>query len=396
MTLYSDAGTPAVKLLCELIRCPSVTPIEAGVLDRVEAFLTACGFTCTRVTFDGDGSYAVDNLFATRGSKGRHILFGGHTDVVPEGNPDHWRHGPFSAQIEDGVIWGRGAVDMKSGVAAFCAAAADYAKNNQDGIISLAITNDEEADSINGTKKLMQWAKEQGHQFDFAIVGEPSSAHILGDNIKIGRRGTISGIVHVKGKQGHSAYPHRARNPVPVLAKLATILSETKLDDGSEHFEASNLEVTSIDVENKATNVIPAQGRLSFNIRFNDHWNGDKIRGWINDRLAEVDVEGIDVSWNQIAAVAQCFISPVSQDMEIVRRAVEHISGQNPELATFGGTSDARFIANYCPVVECGLVGETMHQVDERVEIEQVNKLTEIYLEILQNFFKPQVEAKNP
>ncbi|MCF6303595.1 MAG: succinyl-diaminopimelate desuccinylase, partial [Devosiaceae bacterium] len=332
---------------------------------------------------------AVDNLFATVGTRGRHILFGGHADVVPEGNREHWTHGPFSAEILDGTIWGRGAVDMKSGVAAFCAAAAHHIQSNpeQDGIISLAITNDEEADSINGTKKLMEWAKEQGHRFDFAIVGEPSSAHILGDNIKIGRRGTISGIVHVKGKQGHSAYPYRAKNPVPVLARLATILSETKLDDGSKHFEASNLEVTSIDVENKATNVIPAEGRLNFNIRFNDHWDGDKIRNWIEQRLVEVTTEGVEVSWRQIAAVAQCFISPVSKDIDIVRNAVEKISGQNPELATFGGTSDARFIANYCPVVECGLVGKTMHEVDERVEIEQVNKLTRIYFETLKNFF---------
>ena len=389
MSPINGTATPAVKLLCDLIRCPSVTPNEAGALDTVEEFLCAAGFSCTRIVFEGDGSYPVDNLFATWGNKGRHILFGGHTDVVPEGNSDHWTHGPFSADVAQDQIWGRGAVDMKSGVASFCAAAARFVSENQnhDGIISLAITNDEEADSINGTKKILQWAAEAGHSFDFAIVGEPSSAHILGDNIKIGRRGTISGVVTVKGKQGHSAYPDRANNPVPVLGRLTNILTDTKLDEGSEHFQASNLEVTSIDVENKATNVIPAEGRLSFNIRFNDHWDGDKIRDWIEQRLAEAKTDGIDISWRQIAAVAQCFISPPSNDTQVVINAVEAISGLKPELATFGGTSDARFIANYCPVVECGLVGETMHQVDERVEIEQVNKLTEIYAHILRNFF---------
>ncbi len=389
MSLLTGAETPAVKLLCDLIRCPSVTPIEAGALDVVETFLTSIGFTCERVIFDGDGSYAVDNLFATRGNTGRHILFGGHTDVVPEGNLDHWTHGPFSADNAQGQIWGRGAVDMKSGVAAFCAAVAQYVdeRANEPGIISLAITNDEEADSINGTKKLLEWAEKAGHTYDFAIVGEPSSAHILGDNIKIGRRGTISGIVTVKGKQGHSAYPERANNPVPILAKLTTLLSDTKLDDGSEHFQPSNLEVTSIDVENKASNVIAADGYLKFNIRFNDHWDGDTIKQWIEARLNEAQSEGIEISWQQIAAVAQCFISPSSPDVQNVTDAVEKISGLKPQLATFGGTSDARFIANYCPVVECGLVGETMHQVNERVEIEQVNKLTEIYTQILRNFF---------
>lgn len=389
MPLLTGAETPAVKLLCDLIRCPSVTPIEAGTLDVVETFLTSIGFTCERVIFDGDGSYPVDNLFATRGDTGRHLLFGGHTDVVPEGNPDHWTHGPFSAENAQGQIWGRGAVDMKSGVAAFCAAVAQYVdeRANEPGIISLAITNDEEADSINGTKKLLEWAEKAGHKYDFAIVGEPSSAHILGDNIKIGRRGTISGIVTVKGKQGHSAYPERANNPVPVLAKLTTLLSDTKLDDGSEHFQPSNLEVTSIDVENRASNVIAAEGQLKFNIRFNDNWDGDKIKRWIEERLNEARCEGIEISWRQIAAVAQCFISPTSPDIANVTHAVEKVSGLKPQLATFGGTSDARFIANYCPVVECGLVGETMHQVNERVEIEQVNKLTEIYTQILRNFF---------
>jgi len=383
------ASSTAAILLKQLIKCPSVTPREAGALDVVEAFLTPLGFNCTRIVFEGDGSCPIDNLFATRGDGGRHLLFAGHTDVVPPGDEDLWSHKPFSADEADGQIWGRGAVDMKSGVACFCAAAALAIENGDadKGIISLAITNDEEADAINGSDKLLKWAAEQGHSFDFSIVGEPSSASVLGDNIKIGRRGSISGIVTVKGKQGHSAYPERAANPVPVLADLAALLSKARLDDGTEHFQASNLEVVSIDVGNKVTNVIPASGQLSFNIRFNDLWDQEKMSAWISQKVDEVRREGFDIGWQQVAAVAQSFVSPVSDDVRIVQNAVIAITGLTPDLATFGGTSDARFIARYCPVVECGLVGKTMHQVDERVEIDQVEKLTKIYAGILRNFF---------
>jgi len=379
-------------LLQNLMRCPSVTPLEAGALDVLEAYLTPLGFNCTRIVFEGDGSYPVDNLFATRGNKGRHLLFGGHTDVVPAGDAKDWAHDPFSATEDQNQIWGRGAVDMKSGVAAFCAAAASFvnaqdANGDGNGVISLAITNDEEADAINGMQKLLQWAAEQGHSYDFSIVGEPSSAKIMGDNIKVGRRGSISGIVSISGKQGHSAYPERANNPAPLLAKLATILSDTKLDDGTEHFQPSNLEVTSLDIGNKATNVIPAMGTLSFNIRFNETWDGPKIIAWINERLDEVKRDRFEISWRQLGNVANCFVSPVSDDVKIVCEAVQAITGNNPDMATFGGTSDARFIARYCPVVECGLVGQTMHQVDERVEISQLEDLSKIYLEIMHKFF---------
>ena len=390
MTSPADkAPAGAVELLRDLIRCPSVTPREEGALDRVQSYLEQAGFTCTRLIFDGDGSYPVDNLFATWGRGKRHLLFGGHTDVVPTGDVASWQHGPFSADLAAGFVWGRGAVDMKSGVAAFCRAAALFAKAHtpDTGIVSLAITNDEEADSINGTQKLMQWAAEQGHRFDFAIVGEPSSASQLGDSIKIGRRGTISGTVTVSGKQGHSAYPERAANPIPALARLALVLSETPLDEGSAHFQPSNLEVTSMDVGNPASNVIPARGQLTFNIRFNDNWNGDTIREWIEARLAEVEAPGIRITWEQISAVARCFVSEQGRDVETVVDGVHAITGLRPELATFGGTSDARFIADYCPVLECGLVGKTMHQVDERVPVEQVEKLADIYLEILNRFF---------
>ncbi len=384
-TIATDTKT----LLQDLMRCRSVTPNEDGVLDVLEAFLTPLGFKCARVKFEGDGSYPVDNLFATRGTEGRHLLFGGHTDVVPAGNIDEWTHDPFEAVEAEGQIWGRGAVDMKSGVAAFCAAAAVFVRNlpEKNGIISLAITNDEESDAINGTEKLLEWAVEQGHKFDFSIVGEPSSAQILGDNIKVGRRGSISGIISIRGKQGHSAYPQRANNPVPVLARLTQMLSDTKLDDGTEHFQPSNLEVTSIDIGNEAANVIPAIGTLSFNIRFNEIWDEPSIIAWIEARIGEVKGSGFEIEWRQLGKVANCFVSPISDDVKIVSDAVKSITGLVPELATFGGTSDARFIANYCPVVECGLVGQTMHQVDERVEIFQLYDLEKIYLQIMDNFF---------
>jgi len=384
-TISTDTKT----LLQDLMRCRSVTPDEAGALDVLEAYLTPLGFNCTRLVFEGDSSYPVDNLFATRGTKGRHLLFGGHTDVVPAGNANEWTHDPFEAIEADGHIWGRGAVDMKSGVAAFCAAAAVFVRNQSDenGIISLAITNDEEADAINGTQKLLKWATEQGHKFDFSVVGEPSSAKTLGDNIKVGRRGSISGIISIRGKQGHSAYPERANNPVPVLARLTQILSDTKLDDGTEHFQPSNLEVTSIDIGNKAANVIPAIGTLSFNIRFNETWDGPSIIAWIEARIDEIEENGFEVSWRQLGNVANCFISPICDDVKIVSDAVKSITGLVPELATFGGTSDARFIAKFCPVVECGLVGQTMHQVDERVEIFQLYNLEKIYLQIMDKFF---------
>lgn len=374
------SGDPAV-LLKDLIRCASVTPVEAGALGVIERFLTPLGFDCTRLVFDGDGSYPVDNLFATRGTRGRHVLFAGHTDVVPVGDEADWSHGPFSADEAEGQIWGRGAVDMKSGVAAFCAAVAEAVSEGtaDRGTISLAITNDEEADAINGSVKLLAWAAEQGHRFDFAIVGEPSSSAVLGDNIKIGRRGSLNGIVTVRGSQGHAAYPDKAKNPLPALAALAAHLSSVQLDEGTEHFQPSNLEVTSLDVGNTATNVIPGAGRLSFNIRFNDLWDADRLRAWIDQQIQSVAADGISISWQQVAAVAESFVSPQSDDVNAVCEAVEQVTGRRPELATFGGTSDARFIAPYCPVVECGLVGTTMHQIDERVPLNELVQLTEIY-----------------
>ena len=379
----------ATALLADLIRRPSVTPAEEGVLDVLEAFLTPLGFDCTRMVFEGDGSYPVDNLFATRtGDKaGPHLLFAGHTDVVPVGDAGAWTHDPFSADIEDGVMWGRGATDMKSGVAAFCAAISELAPTGglEGGTISLAITNDEEADAINGTKKLLAWAHAQGHRYDFAIVGEPSSFETFGDSIKIGRRGSVSGLVTVNGKQGHAAYPERARNPMPVIADIASALY-APLDQGTEHFQPTNLEVTTIDTGNSATNVIPAKTALKFNVRFNETWTGETLWAEIENRIASVDARDCAITLDMLGQVSKCFISEPKGHVTRLCDVMELLNGVRPKLSTAGGTSDARFISDYCPVVECGLVGATMHQVDERVPVADVERLARQYVAIAQDF----------
>lgn len=388
----TSASADPVALLQALVRCASVTPKEAGAQRAVQTFLKQAGFAVTPLVFEGDGSYRVDNLFATYGSGGKHILFGGHTDVVPTGELSAWTHAPFDGVIENDILFGRGAVDMKSGVATFCVAAAEVAKQlgrrAGAGQISLAITNDEEADAINGTEKILQWATEQGHVFDFAIVGEPSSKEIFADSIKIGRRGSLNGTVLVHGKQGHAAYPERAHNPVPVIARIAAALDGYAFDDGSEHFEPTNLEVTSIDVGNSASNVIPMDAKLTFNVRFNDHWTETNISHQISDLVERVDANGCAVSWSQLSRAAQSFVSPVSDDIQHIIGAITAATGTAPELGTFGGTSDARFVAQYCPVVECGLVGTSMHEINERVPVADVHRLTVLYLDILRRFFQ--------
>ncbi len=375
-----NMGDPA-SLLRSLIACASVTPEEAGVLGVLQTFLTRLGFACKRLRFEGGGSYAVDNLFATRGDDGRHLLFNGHTDVVPPGDKSRWTHPPFAAEEANGMMWGRGAVDMKSGVAAFCAALARLDRDGRlgQGRISLAITNDEESDAVNGTAKLMQWATEQGHKFDFAIVGEPSSAQQVGDRLKTGRRGSINGTITVTGKQGHSAYPEKARNPIPVLADIAVRLNATPLDEGTDAFQPSNLEIVTMDVGNTATNVIPGEARLGFNIRFNDNWTADKLEAWVEERLSEVDARGCEISYARRSTVAESFVFPVGEAVGLLDRTISDLFGITPEHSTTGGTSDARFVAQYCPVAECGLVGDTMHETDERVPLADLEKLTELY-----------------
>lgn len=374
------AHTDPVRLLEKLIRCPSVTPREEGVLDALETFLAAHGFVVTRLTFEGDGSYPVENIFATAGHGSPHLLFAGHTDVVPPGPDADWRHPPFAATHADGMIYGRGAVDMKSGVAAMCVAAARAAQEGWiKGQISLAITNDEEADAVNGTEKLMAWAHEQGHRFDFAIVGEPSSEKRLGDRLKIGRRGSLNGRITVRGRQGHSAYPDEAVNPLPVLADIAGKLASTPLDAGSAAFQPSTLALTNFEVGNLATNVIPGQGTLAFNVRFNDLWTDAKLVDWVNARIAEVDAGACTVHFSYPERNSQSFVCSPGGGVALLDKVIAEMFGQAPVHSTTGGTSDARFVTHYCPVVECGLVGATMHQADERVSVQDVHDLTALY-----------------
>ncbi len=380
-----DVTIDPQDLLERLIACPSITPEEAGALDLLEAELAAIGFAITRLRFEGDGSYPVDNLFATRGQGGRRLLFAGHTDVVPPGDTANWTSDPFTPRLADGRLYGRGAADMKSGIAAFVAACA--ALPPEAGTIQLAITNDEEADAINGTEKLVAWMADNGHHFDFAIVGEPSSAERLGDSIKIGRRGSFSGKVTVTGVQGHVAYPHRANNPLPVLAAVATALSSEQLDTGTEHFPASNFELTTIDVGNPVSNVIPMSGTLCFNIRYNDLWTPDSLAFWVRDRLSSVDAKGTDIAFDISGVPSRSFLSPLSADVETLSATIEELTGSRPEYSTGGGTSDARFIAQYGPVVECGLVGPSMHKADEHIAVSDLVGLTEIYARFMQQFF---------
>ena len=373
------------NLLERLIACPSVTPEAAGALELLTHELEAIGFAVTHLRFEGDASYPVDNLFATRGTGGRKLLFAGHTDVVPPGDLAQWTSDPFEPRVADGKLFGRGAADMKSGIAAFVAACS--AIQADAGKIQLAITNDEEADAINGTEKLVRWMADNGHNFDFALVGEPSAAEFLGDSIKIGRRGSFSGTVTVRGVQGHVAYPHKANNPLPVLAAIVTALSTTKLDDGTEHFPASNLEVTTVDVGNPTGNVIPGAGTLKFNIRYNDTWTPDTLADWVKARIAAVDARGTSVDFAIAGVPSRSFLSPLSEDIDTLSDAIEDVRGRRPEYSTGGGTSDARFIAQYGPVVECGLVGPSMHKADEHISITDLVGLTAIYETFMGRFF---------
>ncbi|KQN76923.1 succinyl-diaminopimelate desuccinylase [Devosia sp. Leaf64] len=373
------------NLIERLIACPSVTPEAAGALELLTHELEAIGFSVTHLRFEGDGSYPVDNLFATRGTGGRKLLFAGHTDVVPPGDLAQWTSDPFEPRVADGKLFGRGAADMKSGIAAFVAACSAIPADA--GTIQLAITNDEEADAINGTEKLVRWMADNGHNFDFALVGEPSAAEFLGDSIKIGRRGSFSGTVTVRGVQGHVAYPHKANNPLPVLAAIVTALSTTKLDDGTEHFPASNLEVTTVDVGNPTGNVIPGAGTLKFNIRYNDTWTPDTLADWVKARIVSVDARGTSVDFAIAGVPSRSFLSPLSEDIDTLSDAIEDVTGRRPEYSTGGGTSDARFIAQYGPVVECGLVGPSMHKADEHISITDLVGLTAIYETFMGRFF---------
>ena len=373
-----------------LLRCPSVTPLDAGALGVLQRLLGDAGFDVQRVTFSEPGAADIDNLYARIGTDAPHLSFAGHTDVVPVGDEAAWTHGAFAGDVKDGLLYGRGAVDMKGGIAASVAAVLDYLVANDGqpkGSISFLITGDEEGIAVNGTVKLLQWAAERGETFDHCIVGEPSNVETIGDTIKIGRRGSQSGTLIVDGVQGHVAYPHRASNPVPDIAALIVTLSSEPLDAGNAQFQPSNLEFTSVDVGNSASNVIPAQARAKFNIRFNDHHTQASLRELIDARLVAAIGNRIKAHIVWEPCNADSFVTQPGAFTDLVSAAIEDVTGRRPELNTGGGTSDARFITRYCPVIEFGLVGQTMHKVDERTPVSDLEKLTKIYRGVMDRYF---------
>ena len=377
--------TDPVSLTVELVRCPTVTPAEGGALHLLQKLLSEAGFSCTRVDRGG-----VANLFARWGDKGhaRSFGFNGHTDVVPVGDASAWTCDPFGAEIKDGMLWGRGSTDMKSGVAAFAAAAVDFVRDTPpNGAVILAITGDEEGDAVDGTTALLDWMAAHQEAMSVCLVGEPTSPERLGDAIKIGRRGSMTGYFTARGVQGHAAYPHRAKNPVPAIAKLIDRLCGRSLDEGTEHFDPSTLAATTIDTGNPANNVIPAESRATVNIRFNDSHTSDSLTAWMNEVADQVAAEtGVGIEM-RVQVSGESFLTPPGDLSDLVARAVQAETGITPDLSTSGGTSDARFVKDHCPVVEFGLVGKTMHQVDERVSVEEIHQLKAIYGRILRDYF---------
>lgn len=378
--------TDPVELTKALVRCASVTPEEGGALELLEDVLSQAGFVCARVDRGG-----IANLFARWGKKGATKSFGfnGHTDVVPVGDETAWRFPPFSAEEAEGHIWGRGTTDMKSAVAAFVAAAVDFVKEKSpEGAVILAITGDEEGDAKHGTIALLDWMQSEGEKMDVCLVGEPTCPNTMGEMMKIGRRGSLSAFITMTGVQGHAAYPHLAKNPLPAMARLMDRLSTTELDQGTAHFDPSTLAVVNIDTGNPTTNVIPASCRAIVNIRFNDAHSGSSLSSWMQEELDRVTAEFDVAAEMKIKISGESFITPPGELSDLVSEAVEQETRVKPVHSTSGGTSDARFVKNHCPVVEFGLVGQTMHQVDERVETAQIKTLTAIYSRILNDYFK--------
>jgi len=378
-------ATDAAQLTARLIQCPSVTPIEGGALVLLEQLLSAAGFECVRADRGG-----ISNLFARWGPKGHARTFGfnGHTDVVPIGDEAAWTMAPFGAEVKDGFMYGRGATDMKSGVAAFAAAAIDFVQDSPpDGALILTITGDEEGDSVDGTTALLDYMASEGEAMSACIVGEPTCPDKMGEMIKIGRRGSMTAWFTITGQQGHSAYPHRARNPLPAMARLMDRLASHNLDRGTDHFDASTLAVVTIDTGNTATNVIPARCEGAVNIRFNDTHSGASLSDWLQAEAEKVAAEfNVEIE-TRVKISGESFLTPPGPLSDLVAAAVEAETGVVPVLSTSGGTSDARFVKDHCPVVEFGLVGRTMHQVDERVSVEQIGQLKTIYTRILKDYF---------
>ncbi|MCR5877698.1 succinyl-diaminopimelate desuccinylase [Phenylobacterium sp. J367] len=378
------AAIDAVELTRDLIRRPSVTPADAGAMDVVQQALEGLGFACRRMRFG-----EIENLYARFGTARPNLCFAGHTDVVPVGDAAAWSKDAFAAEVVEGVLIGRGAVDMKSAIAAFAAAAAKaIAAGEVTGSLSFLITGDEEGVALDGTKKVVEALQAEGEVIDHCVVGEPTSAETFGDMVKVGRRGSINAEITVEGVQGHVAYPHRAANPVPVLVKLLAALQARRLDDGYPEFQPSNLEVTMIDVPNTATNVIPGVAKARLNIRFNPSHTGQALADWIEAeaRTAAEGFKGQVTVTPQISGEA--FLTEPGPFTEVVSQAVEDAAGRAPELSTSGGTSDARFIRALCPVVEVGLVGRTMHQVDERAPVDEIRQLQAVYEALIRRYFE--------
>jgi succinyl-diaminopimelate desuccinylase len=380
-----------VTIARELIRCRSITPQEGGALAYLQGILTEAGFTVHRTTFAEPGTAPVENLYARVGSRRPNLMFAGHTDVVPPGDEAAWHRPPFAGEVAADRLYGRGAVDMKGGIACFVAAALDCLATNgagqpKSGSISLLITGDEEGIAVNGTVKLLQWAAERGETFDHCILGEPSNVEVLGDTIKAGRRGSLSGTLIVHGRQGHVAYPLRAENPIRGLVALIAAL-QAPLDQGSAHFDPSHLEFTSVDVGNETVNLIPGEARARFNIRYNDLHSPSALRALIEQRAQNAASGGIRYSFDWQRSNADVFVTKPGPFTDLAVAAIAEITGRTPKLSTSGGTSDARFIKDYCPVLEFGLVGQTMHQVDECAPVADLIMLTAIYRRIIDKYF---------
>lgn len=383
--MTDHAPVDPVQLTADLIRCASVTPVEGGALVLLERLLAGAGFDCTRVDRGG-----IANLYARWGKKGANKAFGfnGHTDVVPVGDVSAWTQDPFGASVVDGWMYGRGATDMKSGVAAFAAAAVDFVRQTPpDGAVILAITGDEEGDAEHGTVALLDWMATTGERMTHCLVGEPTCPNVMGEMMKIGRRGSMTAYITAVGVQGHSAYPHRAKNPMSALVALLARLEASPLDEGTAHFDASTLAITTIDCGNPANNVIPAKGSATVNIRFNDSHSGASLTAWLQGHADAVQAAtGVQIGL-RVSIAGESFLTPPGDFSALVARAVQAETGRVPEYSTSGGTSDARFVKDHCPVVEFGLVGKTMHQVDERVEVAQIHALKAIYARVLKDYF---------
>ncbi len=378
--------TEPLELARALIRRPSVTPEDAGALDVLQEALEKLGFTCHRLVFSQAGAADIGNLYARLGEKTPNFCFAGHTDVVPVGDRASWTVDPFGAEVIDGALYGRGAADMKGAIASFVAALARFLAERGDGFegsISLLITGDEEDLAINGTAKVLKWLKERGETLDACLVGEPTNPSRLGETIKIGRRGSLVGRLTVYGTQGHSAYPHLADNPIPRLLRMLTAITAEALDGGTEHFEASSLEITAIDTGNPASNIIPARVLCAFNIRFNDLHSSESLSQWLRESFDEAGGR----YELEMHVTGEAFLCPPGDLSALVANAVARTVGVTPELSTSGGTSDARFIHHACPVAEFGLIGETMHKADERAALSDLEALADIYKAVLDDYF---------